>query len=150
MFLASASNGLIIGFNTRIEPGAKRLAEVENVEIRSYDIIYRLIEDIEEAVQGLTTPTINKVLAGRLEVRQIFDARRTKIAGCLVTEGQAVQSADVSIIRNGQTLHESSIITLRHFQDNVEQVNSGQECGLTIDGFNEYEEGDIIEVYREE
>ena len=148
VFLASASNGLIIGFNTRIEPGAKRLAENENVEIRSYDIIYRLIEDIEEAVHGLITPTVNKVLAGKLEVRQIFDARRAKIAGCLVTEGQALQNADVSVIRNGQTLHESSILTLRHFQDNVPQVNSGQECGLTINGFNEYEEGDIIEVYR--
>jgi translation initiation factor IF-2 len=150
VFLASASNGLIVGFNTRIEPGAKRLAESENVEIRSYDIIYRLIEDIQEAIHGLATPIVNKVLAGRLEVRQIFDARRTKIAGCLVTEGQALTSSDASVIRNGKTLHESSILTLRHFQDNVEQVNSGQECGLTIEGFNEYEEGDIIEVYRVE
>ena len=150
VFLAAASNALIVGFNTRVEPGARRLSEIENVDIRTYSIIYRLIEDVTKAVEGLAKPITERVLAGKLEVRQIFTNRRTNIAGCLVMEGQARRGAEAAVMRRGRVLHQSAIATLRHFRDDVREVASGQECGVTVEGFNEFEEGDVVEIYRTE
>jgi translation initiation factor IF-2 len=148
VFLAAASQALIVGFNTRVEPGARRLAETERVEIRTYQIIYRLIEDIAQALQGITKPILEQVLDGRLEVLQVFALRRGQVAGCLVQEGRARRGAEAFVLRRGKTLHQSIISSLRHFRDEVREIGAGQECGVTVEGFTEFEVGDTIEVYR--
>ena len=149
VLLANASHAVIIGFNARIEPGAKMLADQGQAEIRNYSIIYRLIEDVEAALRGLLEPTSQDVVEGQLEVRAVFDlSRGRRSAGCYVTDGHVTRGAMARVLRNGQVLFDGPIASLRRFKDDVRQVQSGYECGLTVNGFNEFEEGDIIEAHR--
>ena len=149
VLLANASHAVIIGFNARIEPGAKMLADQGQAEIRNYNIIYRLIEDVEAALRGLLEPTSQDVVEGQLEVRAVFDLSRSRrSAGCYVTDGHVTRGAMARVLRNGQVLFDGPIASLRRFKDDVRQVQSGYECGLTVNGFNEFEEGDIIEAHR--
>ena len=149
VLLASASSAIIIGFNVGDEPGVDRIAERMGVELRHYNIIYRLIEDVELALHGILEPTYNDIVLGRAEVREIFPARRgVQIAGCRVMDGRITRGASVRVMRGTEQLVESTITSLRHFREEVNDANSGTECGIQLQGFNEYETGDIIEAHR--
>jgi translation initiation factor IF-2 len=150
VMLAIASNGIVVCFNTKPEPEAKLLAEAEGVDIRSYQIIYKLVEDIEKALTGLLEPVFVDVVEGHAEVRAIFNVRQGRIAGAYVTDGKLNRNSPARVMRNSEVLHESYISSLRHFKDNVKEVSTGFECGIGIDGFGAFEEGDIIEGYRKE
>lgn len=149
VLLASASKAIILGFNATAEPGAEKLAEREGVQIRHYNIIYRLTEDVEKALQGILAPTEQEIILGHVEVRAVFSARRqVKIAGCMVTDGRITRSALIKVIRGGQVMHEGQIASLRHFKQNVNEMTAGFECGIGIENFYDIEEGDTLEAYR--
>ena len=149
--LAVASQGVIIGFNTRPEAGAKRLATSEHVEIREYDVIYDIIEDVQQAVQGLLEPIYEEREDGRIAVRAIFRlGRRNAIAGAYVTAGSVKRDSLIRVFRKGEQLHESKITSLKRFDNDVADVNSGFECGIMIDGFTAFEEGDEMVAYHME
>ncbi len=151
VLLAAASNAVIVGFNTRTEPGAKRLAGQDRVEIRNYDIIYRLTEDVEKALQGMLAPTLRDVVEGRLTVRAVFDLSRSRrSAGCYVAEGSVSRGAMARVTRGGAEVFDGPIASLRRFKNDVRQVQTGYECGLTLEGFNDFEEGDVIEAHRQQ
>jgi translation initiation factor IF-2 len=151
VLLASASEAIIVGFNVGEEIGVGRVAERMGVEIRHYNIIYQLIEDVERALHGILEPTFTDVILGRAEVREVFSSRRNvQIAGCRVMEGRITRGGSIRVMRGDQVLHESSITSLRHFRDEVNEVNTGVECGIILQGFNDYEVGDFLEVHRQE
>ena len=119
------------------------------VEIRYYDIIYHLIEDIESALNGMTVTEQSVIEEGTAEVRAVFPlGRRVKIAGIYIQNGKVTRSSWARIIRNEETLHEGAITSLRHFQEDVSEVQNGLECGIVVDGFSEYEEGDTVAIFR--
>ncbi|HZS94562.1 MAG TPA: translation initiation factor IF-2 [Chloroflexota bacterium] len=148
--LAQASNALIIGFNTRPDAAARRAAEVDHVDIRYYDIIYNLIEDIEQALSGMREPVYQEVIEGHAEVRATFKAGRTVIAGCYVTDGSIKRNAEARVLRDGQVVTNGRISSLKRFKEDAREVTSGYECGIVIDGFNDVQEGDIIEAFGQE
>ena len=151
VLLASASDGVIISFSIGTEPSADRLADRMGVEIRPYNIIYQLIDDIELALHGMLEPVYTEVIVGRAEIREIFGGRRgTQIAGCRVTDGRMVRNGSVRVTREGENIAQSTIASLRHFRDEVNEMNAGTECGIVLQGFNDFETGDILEVYRQE
>ena len=133
------------------DPSVSRIAERSRVEVRHYNIIYQLIDDVEKALHGMLDPVFTEVIVGRAEVREIFEGRRgTQIAGCRVSEGRMIKNADVRVMRDGQVVEDSTISSLRHFRDEVNEMNAGTECGVILQGFNGYQEGDILEVHRQE
>jgi len=151
VMLAIASKGLIIGFNVDSEPGARRLAEVEGVGIRHYNIIYNLVDDVDKALKGMLEPSYVEVIDGRAEVRAIFPAgRKEKAAGVHVTEGKATRGVSTRLRRGEQVVVESVVSSLRRFKDNVKEVSAGYECGVVIEDFNEFQVGDILEFFRRE
>ena len=151
VLLAAASEAIILSFNTRTEPGAKRLAEQDGIEIRNYSIIYRLAEDIEKALMGMGEPTLRDVVEGSLEVRAVFALSRGRnSAGCFVSSGQVSRGSMARVMRDGVEIFDGPISSLRRFKDDVRQVAQGYECGLRVDGFAEFIEGDIIESHRQE
>ena len=152
ILLASASKAILIGFGTTTQPGVERLAEREGVEIRHYGIIYHLVEDIEKALQGILDTIYEEVVQGHAEVRVIFSIGRRgqKIAGSMVSDGRIARGSPVRLLRRGQVIHEGSISSLRHFKEEVTEMTSGFECGIGLGGFNDLQEGDILESYRRE
>jgi translation initiation factor IF-2 len=151
VLLASASNGIIIGFNVGSETGAERTADRAGVEIRHYNIIYQLIDDVERALHGMLEPVYTDVVVGKAEVREVFPGRgNTQVAGCRVLEGRLVRGATVRVMRGDQALQEAQITGLRHFRDEVTQINAGMECGVQLQDFNDFQPGDILEVHRQE
>jgi len=151
VMLAIASKGLIIGFNVDSEPGARRLADVEGVGIRHYNIIYNLVDDVDKALKGMLEPSYVEVIDGRAEVRAIFSAgRKEKAAGVHVTEGKATRGVSTRLRRGEQVVVESVVSSLRRFKDNVKEVSAGYECGVVIEDFNEFQVGDILEFFRRE
>ena len=151
ILLASASDAIIVGFNVGEELGIDRVSERMGVEIRHYQIIYQLIEDIERALHGILEPTYSDIIIGRAEVREIFPSKRNvQIAGCRVMEGRITRGGAIRILRNGEIVTESTIASLRHFRDEVNEINTGVECGIMLQGFNAYETGDILEAHRQE
>ena len=151
VLLASASEAIIIAFNVGTEPGAERLARRMGVEIRNYGIIYQLIDDVELALQGLLEPAIVDVVLGRAEIREVFPTRGgVKIAGCRIVEGRMTKGVTVRITRDGNVLEESTVTSLRHFRDEINEATLGTECGVVLQGFNDFEEGDVLEAHREE
>ncbi len=151
VMLASASDAIVIGFNVGTETGAERLAERMGLEIRHYNIIYQLIEDVDSALRGILDPVFTDVVVGRAEIRELFPARRgVQIAGCRVLEGRIARGATVRLLRDGQEIHETTIATLRHFRDEVNEMTAGTECGITLQGFNDFQEGDVLESHRRE
>jgi translation initiation factor IF-2 len=150
VLLALASNGIILGFNTRTEPGAAQLAYSEGIDIRSYEVIYNLVDDVEKAMKGMLEPTYSDVIEGHAEVRAVFPARGHKVAGAYVTDGKVSRGAKARVMRQGEMIHESSVNSLRRFKDDVREVDSGYECGVGVEGFNDFEVGDTIEFYRRE
>jgi translation initiation factor IF-2 len=149
IMLASASKAVVIGFNVRPSVAAKALAEQEHVDVRTYRVIYKAIEDVEAALVGMLEPEHVEEELGTAEVRQVFRASRIGlIAGCYVLTGKIIRSAKIRIVRDGSIVHEGSIGSLKRFQEDVREVVSGYECGLHIDGFDDIREGDIIEAYE--
>jgi len=151
VLLALASKGIIIGFNTTIAPGAQRRAELEKVDIHRYNIIYQLIEYIEGTIKGMKEPRYVEVVEGHAEVRAIFTAGKYgRIAGVYISDGKVSRDSMVRVIHRKQVVHQGTITSLKRFKDDVKEVNAGYECGIGIAGFNNFEEGDIIEAYQKE
>lgn len=149
--LASASNAIILGYNTKPSPVILDFAKKENVEIRSYDVIYHLTEDIKKAMTGLLEPIIKENYLGRAEIRKIYNIPRTGlIAGCLVVDGKIIRNAQIRIIRGGESIHQGRISSLKHLKNNVTEVKRDYECGIGIEGFKGIHEGDIIEAFMTE
>ena len=149
ILLASASSAIVMGFNTRVEPGARALAEQHRVQIRLYDIIYQLAEDVEKAVQGLLTPEDREVIDGHVEVRAVFSVgRRDKIAGCQVLDGRVARNSQVRITRGKELIYTGGVSSLKRFKDDAREVTAGFECGLTVEGFTDFEEGDVLETFH--
>ncbi|HEV8574783.1 MAG TPA: translation initiation factor IF-2, partial [Dehalococcoidia bacterium] len=151
VMLASAAKGLVIAFNVRVEPGARRAADTQGVEIRSYNVIYHLTEDLEKLLTGMLEPEYREVTVGEVEVRQVFKIGRTHAAaGCYVTSGSIPRNARVRVLRGGQQLFEGRMDSLRRFKDDVREVQTGYECGITITGFADFAEGDVIQAFTTE
>lgn len=151
VMLAIASKAVIIGFNVDGEPGAKKLAEREGVSIRSYNIIYNMIDDVAKALKGMLTPTVVEVVDGHAEVRAIFPAgKKEKAAGVMVTEGKVSRGGGVRVVRGGQKIYESTVSSLRRFKDDAREVAAGYECGVGVQGFGDYLIGDILEFFHSE
>ncbi|EOP50359.1 MULTISPECIES: translation initiation factor IF-2 [Bacillus] len=148
IILASASNAIVIGFNVRPDVNAKRTAELENVDIRLHRIIYKVIEEIEAAMQGMLDPEFEEKVIGQAEVRQTFKVTKVgTIAGCYVIDGKITRDSGVRIIRDGVVIFEGQLDTLKRFKDDVKEVAQNYECGITIERYNDLKEGDIIEAY---
>jgi translation initiation factor IF-2 len=149
--LAAASQAIVMGFNVTADEGARMTAEKEGVSIRLYDIIYRLTEDVEKALKGMLTPEEKDVVIGQAEVRAIFKIPKIgKIAGCRVSEGEIRRNSFIRVIRAEKTVHEGEISSLKHEKDDVREARAGFECGIGVKGFNDFEEGDILECYVRE
>jgi translation initiation factor IF-2 len=148
VMLASASNAIIIGFNVRPEPNARKMAERENVETRMYRVIYEALEDVKAAMTGMLTPQFKEVVLGQAEVRHLFKVSRLgTIAGCHVSDGKITRNSEIRIIRDGIVIHEGTIDTLKRFKDDVREVVAGYECGILMEKFHDFKEGDVIEAY---
>ena len=150
VLLALASKGIALGFNTRPEPGAKQLAESEGVDIRCYEVIYKLVDDIEKAMKGMLEPTTIEMVEGHAEVRAIFPTRAGEVAGVYVSDGKITRGALARVTRRGESISESSVSSLKRFKDDVREVATGFECGVGIEGHSDFEIGDIIEFYRKQ
>jgi translation initiation factor IF-2 len=148
VMLASASDAIILGFNVEADPIARNSAAVEEVQIRTYQIIYKLIEDVEKAMKGMLAPTYEDVVIGRAEVRQVFKIRNLgSIAGSYMRTGEGRRNAKARVIRNSRLLFSGPVGSLKHLSDNVREVKAGFEFGVSIDGWNDYQPGDIIEFF---
>jgi len=148
--LAVASNATIIGFNVRPDRKAREAAEAESVEVRLYEIIYKLLEDVENAMIGMLEPEFEEIVTGEAEVRQVFRISGVgPVAGCFVQHGTIRNKAKVRFLREGTVIWKGSVSSLRHFQDAVAEVGSGMECGIGLTDFTDLKEGDVIETYDE-
>jgi translation initiation factor IF-2 len=147
VLLASASNAIILGFHVQIEPSTREIAVQEGVEVRSYKVIYEVVEEVRAALSGLLAPSYEEQVVGSAQVRQVFSSSRAgTIAGCMIQSGRITRNNQVRVIREGEPVYTGSIASLRRFKDDVREVNEGFECGIGIEGFNAIEEGDIIEA----
>ena len=148
VLLASTSNAIIIGYNTRPSQKILDLAKEENVEIRSYNVIYELTKDIKKAMSGLLEPTIKETYLGKAEIRRIFRVSKIGvIAGCYVIDGKITRNAEIRVIRNKDVIHEGRISSLKHIKNNVTEVTKDYECGIRLENFKDFQEGDIIEAF---
>ena len=149
--LATASNAIVLGFNVRPESKAKTLAEAEKVDIRLYSVIYDAVNDIRDAMEGLLAPTLKEKELGRVEVRETFHVSRVgTIAGCYVLEGKIVRNAQTRLVRDNVVVWQGKLSSLKRFKDDVKEVNSGYECGIGLENYNDLKIGDIIEVFEME
>ena len=149
VLLATASKAIIVGFNTRVEPGASQIADQRGVDVRLYNIIYRLTEEMEAALRGLFKEEAREVVEGHAQVRAVFGIpRRGRVAGCQVVDGLLRRGAQVRVLRNGEVLHTGPMSSLRRFKDDVREVTQGFECGVGLEGFNDFQEDDVLESFR--
>jgi translation initiation factor IF-2 len=145
--LASASSAIILGFHSRMDVGVADAAKHEGVQIKLYSIIYELIDEVKEAMAGLLEPIIRETVLGAADVRKVFElSKGGKVAGCIVAHGR-LSRGKARVIRRKSPIYEGNMLSLRRFQDEVNEVRAGMECGIRIDGFNDFEEGDVIECY---
>jgi translation initiation factor IF-2 len=148
VMLASASDAIILGFNVEVDPIARNAATSEQIDIRTYKIIYKLFEDVEKAMKGMLAPTYRDVVIGRAEVRQVFRISGVgQIAGSYMRTGVARRNANVHVVRNGRLLQTGPVGSLKHLAENVREVKTGFEFGVSIDGWNDFAPGDIIEFF---
>jgi translation initiation factor IF-2 len=151
VLLASASDAIIVGFQVRPSAKARLIAENEQIDIRTYSIIYQAIEEIKSAMEGMLSPEIVEKVIGHVEIREVFKITKVgTIAGSYVTDGKVERGSKIRVIRNGVVKHEGSLASLKRFKDDVKEVTKGYECGLQISNFNDIEEGDYLEVFVEE
>ncbi len=147
VLLASASNAIILGFNTKLENIALTAAKREGVEIKLYSIIYELIDQVKEAMAGLLDPELRETVIGHAEVKQVFELTKGSVAGCVVTDGKINRTARARVLRRRQAVYDGGLATLRRFQDDVKEVRSGLECGIKLGDYSDYQVEDIIECY---
>jgi len=147
VMLASAANAIIIGFNVRPDGNARKAAETEKVDIRTYRVIYDALNDVEAAIKGMLAPKFKENIIGHVEVRQIITISKMLIAGAYVTDGKITRSSKIRVLRNGIVVHEGELESLRRFKDDVKEVVAGFECGLTLENYRDIKEGDVLEVY---
>jgi translation initiation factor IF-2 len=149
VLLALASNGILIGFNSNPEPNAKQLADREGVSIRNYHVIYDIVDDVSKAMEGMLEPTYSDVVEGVAEVKAVFPGRnKVKIAGCSIREGRAVRDAQVRVVRENKIVHDGKVASLRRFKEDVKEATQGMECGVGIEGYNDFKVGDMLQFYR--
>jgi translation initiation factor IF-2 len=149
IMLAKASEAIVVGFNTRVEPKAKEEAARQHVEVRQYNIIYELIEDIEKAVVGMLEPKFEEQYMGTVEVRAVFKlTKQGYVAGCYVTDGKVVRNAQCRVKRGEDMVYEGKIDSLKHIKEDVREMAAGFECGIQFVGWTDFKEGDIIEAYE--
>ena len=149
VMLASASDAIIIGFNVRPLADARRAAEREGVDVRTYSVIYKITEDLRNAMEGLLEAVEVEETVGEAEIKQTFKASKVgRIAGCLVTEGKAVRAANIRLIREGTVIWTGKLASLRRFKDDVQEVEEGQECGVVLDGYADVKEADVLEFFQ--
>ena len=151
IMLASASNAIIYGFNIRPTAAIRKKAEEEGVEIRLHNIIYKALEELESAMKGMLAPVYEEVVIGQAEVRQIYKVSKVgTIAGCMVTDGAIRRDCSVRLIRDGIVIYTGKLGSLRRFENDVKEVTSGYECGMTIENFNDIKVDDIIEAFEDQ
>jgi translation initiation factor IF-2 len=144
--LASAGDCCIVGFNVRLDNGVQSVAKHHDIRILQHEIIYELLEQVEDEMVGMLDAELSEKKVGAAEVRQVFSMGKGRyVAGCMVTEGTINRSHKARLVRGGEVIHESKIDTLRRFKDDVKEVRAGYECGINVEGYNDYQEGDIIE-----
>jgi translation initiation factor IF-2 len=149
--LAIASNAIVVGFQVIVDPAARRLAESEGVDIRIYEVIYKLVDDVDRALKGLLEPTYVERTIGRATIRATFEISDVgKIAGCYVAEGEARRNARARVFREEEQLYDGHVASLKRFEKDVREVRTGFECGVGLEGFHDLEVGDVIEFYVEE
>jgi translation initiation factor IF-2 len=149
VMLASASNAIVIGFNVRPLADAKRAAEREGVDVRTYSIIYKITEDLRNAMEGMLEAVEVEETLGEAEIKQTFKASKVgRIAGCLVTQGRVTRDASVRLVREGTVIWDGKLGSLRRFKDNVQEVEEGQECGIVLEGYADVKEGDVLEFFQ--
>jgi translation initiation factor IF-2 len=146
--LAAASSAVIIGFNTTLAPGARQAADRLGVDVRDYNIIYKLLDDIQAAMEGLLEPELVEEPLGEVEVRAVFPVGRGQVAGCYVKSGKIIRNCKIRILRKGEVIHSSNLDSLKRMKEDAKEVNTGFECGIGIDEFNTWEIGDMISAYR--
>jgi len=148
--LASASDAIILGFQVRPSLGARRLSDEEQIDIRLYSVIYKAIDEIKSAMEGMLSPDIEENTLGTAEIREVFEISKVgTIAGCFVTDGVIKRTSKIRIIRDGIVVHTGLLGSLKRFKDDVKEVKNNYECGLNIEKYNDIKEGDIIEAYEE-
>jgi len=149
VMLAAASDAIIIGFNVRPLADARKAADREGVDVRTYSVIYKITEDLRNAMEGLLESVEVEEILGEAEVKQTFKASKVgRIAGCVVTDGKVQRDASVRLIREGTVIWDGKLGSLRRFKDNVQEVEEGQECGIVLDGYADIKEGDVLEFYK--
>jgi translation initiation factor IF-2 len=146
--LAAASGAVIIGFNTTLAPGARQAAEREGVDIREYNVIYKLLDEIQGAMEGLLDPEEVEESLGVAQVRAVFSVGRGAVAGCYVQSGKVVRNRFIRVVREGKVLYQGNLDSLRRVKEDVKEVNAGYECGIAAAKFNDWQEGDLIEAYE--
>ena len=151
VLLATASNAVVIGFNVRPERKAADLAERDEVDIRLYTVIYDAVEDMRKALEGMLAPTIKEIRLGSAEVKDTFKISKVgTIAGCFVADGRITRQAQIRLLRDNVVIHTGKVASLKRFKDDVNEVRSGQECGVGIAGYNDLKPGDVIEFFTTE
>ena len=151
IILATASNAIIYGFNIRPNAAIRKKAEEEGVEIRLHNIIYKALEELESAMKGLLAPVYEEVVIGQAEVRQTYKVSKVgTVAGCMITYGIAKRDSKIRLIRDGIVVYTGQLGSLRRFENDVKEVNTGFECGMTIANFNDIKIDDIIEMYEDQ
>ena len=149
VMLASASNAIIVGFNVRPDSNAKKIAEAEGIQIRLYQVIYDMLDDVHAAMEGMLAPELRENTLGTAEIREMFRVPKVgNIAGCRVMEGLLKRSAKVRLIRDGVVFWNGELSSLKHFKDDVREIRAGNECGLSFDRFQDFRVGDVIEAYE--
>jgi len=147
--LADVSNAVIIGFNVRPGTGIAEKAKEIGVDIKLYRVIYNAIEDVQAAMKGMLKPKFEEAILGHIEIRQIFKVSNVgTIGGAYVTDGKVLRSSEVRIVRNGIVVHEGKLASLKRFKDDVKEVMTGYECGISIENYNDIKEGDVIEAFE--
>ncbi|MDE6694868.1 MAG: translation initiation factor IF-2, partial [Bacteroidales bacterium] len=150
VLLASASEAIIIGFQVRPSVAARKMAESEQIDIRLYSVIYKAIEELKDAIEGMLSPEIQEKIVANLEIREVFKISKVgSVAGCMVLDGKLARNSKIRIIRDGIVVYTGELGSLRRFKDDVKEVAVGQDCGLNIKNFNDIKVGDIIEGYEE-
>jgi translation initiation factor IF-2 len=150
VLLASASDAVIVGFQVRPSNAAKTIADNEEIEIRLYSVIYNAINDVKDAMEGMLAPTVEEVITGNVEVRDVFKISKVgTVAGCYVTDGQIKRSNQIRLVRDGIVVHTGEIGQLKRFKDDVSEVKSGYECGISLKNFKDIQVGDVIEGFEE-
>lgn len=146
--LAAASGAIVVGFNVRADASARQLGEREGVDVRHYEVIYQLLNDIEQATKGLLAPEEEEVVLGAAEIREVFRTPRGNIAGCYVTDGQIARGARARLVREGAIVYTGVVSSLRRFKDDVREVATGFECGIGLENYNDIKQGDVIEAFE--